>query len=54
LWSSYWQRPPGRKYNAVQSDFTLEELKEMENDLEAADEDDKEDTEAWLNYMQSQ
>ncbi len=26
----------------------------MENDLEAADEDDKEDTEAWLNYMQSQ
>jgi len=31
----------------------LEELKEMENDPEAVDKDDKEDTEAWLNYMQS-
>ena len=26
----------------------------MENDLEAIDKDDKEDTEAWLNYIQSQ
>ena len=26
----------------------------MENDLEATDEDDEEDMEAWLNYMQSQ
>ena len=26
----------------------------MENDPEAVDKDDKEDTEAWLNYMQSQ
>jgi len=31
----------------------LEELKEMENDPEATDKDDEEDTEAWLNYMQS-
>ena len=26
----------------------------MENDLEAIDKDNKEDMEAWLNYMQSQ
>ena len=26
----------------------------MENDPEATDKDDKEDTEAWLDYMQSQ
>jgi len=31
----------------------LEELEEMENDLEAIDKDNKEDMEAWLNYMQS-
>jgi len=32
----------------------LEELKEIKNNEEAVDEDDEEDTEAWLNYMQSQ
>ena len=26
----------------------------MENNLEAIDKDNEEDTEAWLNYMQSQ
>jgi len=29
----------------------LEELKEIENDLEAIDKDNKEDIEAWLNYI---
>ena len=40
------QQPPRRKHNAVQPDFTLEELKEMENDPEATDKDDEENTEA--------
>jgi hypothetical protein len=29
----------------------LEELEEMENDLEAIDKDNKEDIEAWLDYI---
>ena len=57
MWSSHQgtpQQPPRRKHNAVQPDFTLEELKEMENDPEATDKDDEEDIEPWLNYIQSQ
>jgi len=53
---NYWgvlQQSPRREYNAIQLDFILEEFKEIENNLEAIDEDDKEDMEAWLNYMQS-
>ena len=51
--SSYWgilQQPLRRKY-AVYLDFILEELKEIENDLEAIGKDKEEDIEAWLNYM---
>ena len=44
-WSSY-RGAPRREHNAVQPDFILEELKEIENDLGAIDKDNKEDIEA--------
>jgi len=49
LWTSYrgaLQQPPRREYNAIQLDFTLEELKKIENNLEAIDKDNEEDMEA--------
>jgi len=54
LRSFHWgalQRLPGHEYNAVRPGFTLEELQEMEDDPEAADEDDEDDMGAWRNYL---
>jgi hypothetical protein len=39
------QQPPRREYNAVQSGFTLGELKEIDNDPEAAAEAVEEEVE---------
>ena len=44
------QRPPGREYNAAQLGFTLEEFKEIDDDLEAAAEAVKEEAEGWRVY----
>jgi len=44
------RRPPGHEYNAAQPGFTLEELKEIDNNLEATAEAVKEEAEGWRIY----
>ena len=47
------QQPLKREYNTVQLGFILEELKEIDDDLEAAAEAAKEEAEGWRVYCQS-